>query len=135
MSLELSHQHVEQLPAFGINRKQTVLCVYWAPVDPHVHVGKEVNPPGVNVWCGLTFGACSTNSAVEVSKLSRSISVKVQSNPAEVTITNPTVRVYESTPNISSYPFQSIVYRSAVQRSYVLGHNSLVPMEVRAPPH
>jgi hypothetical protein len=24
---------------------------------------------------------------------------------------------------------------SAVQRSYVLGHNSLMPMEVRAPPH
>jgi hypothetical protein len=27
------------------------------------------------------------------------------------------------------------VYVSAVQRSYVLGHNSLMPMEVRAPPH
>jgi hypothetical protein len=26
-------------------------------------------------------------------------------------------------------------YSSAVQRSYVLGHNSLMPMEVRAPPH
>jgi hypothetical protein len=26
-------------------------------------------------------------------------------------------------------------YVSAVQRSYVLGHNSLMPMEVRAPPH
>jgi hypothetical protein len=28
-----------------------------------------------------------------------------------------------------------ILYISAVQRSYVLGHNSLMPMEVRAPPH
>jgi hypothetical protein len=28
-----------------------------------------------------------------------------------------------------------IVYTSAVQRSYVLGHNSLMPMEMRAPPH
>jgi hypothetical protein len=27
------------------------------------------------------------------------------------------------------------LYGSAVQRSYVLGHNSLMPMEVRAPPH
>jgi hypothetical protein len=26
------------------------------------------------------------------------------------------------------------LYCSAVQRSYVLGHNSLMPMEVRAPP-
>jgi hypothetical protein len=29
----------------------------------------------------------------------------------------------------------SMMYSSAVQRSYVLGHNSLMPMEVRAPPH
>jgi hypothetical protein len=28
-----------------------------------------------------------------------------------------------------------MVYSSAVQRSYVLGHNSVMPMEVRAPPH
>ncbi|PNF16275.1 hypothetical protein B7P43_G11653 [Cryptotermes secundus] len=27
-------------------------CVYWAPVNPHVHVGKKVNLQGVNVWCG-----------------------------------------------------------------------------------
>jgi hypothetical protein len=27
------------------------------------------------------------------------------------------------------------VYTSAVQRSYVLGHNSLMPVEVQAPPH
>jgi hypothetical protein len=27
------------------------------------------------------------------------------------------------------------LYISAVQHSYVLGHNSLMPMEVRAPPH
>jgi hypothetical protein len=32
------------------------------------------------------------------------------------------------------YYFLSI-YISAVQRSYALGHNSLMPMEVRAPPH
>jgi hypothetical protein len=29
----------------------------------------------------------------------------------------------------------STLYTSAVQRSYVLGRNSLMPMEVRAPPH
>jgi hypothetical protein len=29
----------------------------------------------------------------------------------------------------------SNIYTSVVQRSYVLGHNSLMPMEVRAPPH
>jgi hypothetical protein len=29
-------------------------CVYWVPVNPHVHMGKEVNLPGVNVWCGLS---------------------------------------------------------------------------------
>ncbi|PNF37781.1 hypothetical protein B7P43_G10765 [Cryptotermes secundus] len=29
-------------------------CVYWASVNPHVPVGKEVNLPGVNVWCGLS---------------------------------------------------------------------------------
>jgi hypothetical protein len=28
-----------------------------------------------------------------------------------------------------------MVLRSAAQRSYVLGHHSLMPMEVRAPPH
>jgi hypothetical protein len=27
------------------------------------------------------------------------------------------------------------MYNSAVQRSYILRHNSLMPMEVRAPPH
>jgi hypothetical protein len=27
------------------------------------------------------------------------------------------------------------IYSSAVQRSYVLEHSSLMPMEVRAPPH
>ncbi|PNF23512.1 hypothetical protein B7P43_G05612 [Cryptotermes secundus] len=29
-------------------------CVYRAPVNPHVHAGKEVILPGVNVWCGLS---------------------------------------------------------------------------------
>ena len=29
-------------------------CVYWATVNPHVHVSKEVNLPGVNLWCGLS---------------------------------------------------------------------------------
>jgi hypothetical protein len=29
-------------------------CVYWAPVNPHVHVGKKVNLPGDNAWCGLS---------------------------------------------------------------------------------
>jgi hypothetical protein len=29
-------------------------CMYWAPVYPHIHVGKEVNLPSVNVWCGLS---------------------------------------------------------------------------------
>ena len=29
-------------------------CVYWAPENLHVHVGKAVNLPGVNVWCGLS---------------------------------------------------------------------------------
>jgi len=28
-------------------------CVYWAPENLHVHIGKAVNLPGVNVWCGL----------------------------------------------------------------------------------
>jgi hypothetical protein len=28
-----------------------------------------------------------------------------------------------------------MAYSSAVQRSYVLGHNSLMPIEVRSPPH
>jgi hypothetical protein len=28
-----------------------------------------------------------------------------------------------------------MIYSSVVQRSYVLEHNSLMPMEVRAPPH
>jgi len=31
-------------------------CVYWALENLHVHVGKEVNLPGVNVWCGLSAG-------------------------------------------------------------------------------
>jgi len=29
-------------------------CVYWAPENLHVHVGKAINLPGVNVWCGLS---------------------------------------------------------------------------------
>lgn len=29
-------------------------CVYWAPENPHVHVDKAVNLPGVTVWCGLS---------------------------------------------------------------------------------
>ena len=29
-------------------------CVYWAPENLHVHVGKAVNLPGVNVWCRLS---------------------------------------------------------------------------------
>jgi len=29
-------------------------CVYWAPENLHVHVGKTVSLPGVNVWCGLS---------------------------------------------------------------------------------
>jgi len=29
-------------------------CVYWAPENLHVHVGKAVNLPGVIVWCGLS---------------------------------------------------------------------------------
>ena len=29
-------------------------CVYWAPENLQVHVGKAVNLPGVNVWCGLS---------------------------------------------------------------------------------
>ena len=29
-------------------------CVYWAPENLHVHVGKAVNLLGVNVWCGLS---------------------------------------------------------------------------------
>jgi len=28
--------------------------VYWAPENLHVRVGKAVNLPGVNVWCGLS---------------------------------------------------------------------------------
>jgi len=28
--------------------------VYWAPENPHVHVEKEVNLPGLNIWCGLS---------------------------------------------------------------------------------
>ena len=30
-------------------------CVYWAPEDQRVHVEKEVNLPGLNVWCGLSL--------------------------------------------------------------------------------
>jgi len=30
-------------------------CVYWAPENPHVHEEKEVNLPGLNVWCGLSL--------------------------------------------------------------------------------
>jgi len=29
-------------------------CVYWAPENLHVRVGKVVNLPGVKVWCGLS---------------------------------------------------------------------------------
>jgi len=29
-------------------------CVYWAPENLHVRVGKAVNLPVVNVWCGLS---------------------------------------------------------------------------------
>lgn len=29
-------------------------CVYWAPENLHVHVGKAVNLLGVNAWCGLS---------------------------------------------------------------------------------
>jgi len=29
-------------------------CVYWVPENLHVRVGKVVNLPGVNVWCGLS---------------------------------------------------------------------------------
>jgi len=29
-------------------------CVYWAPENLRVHVGKAVNLPGVYVWCGLS---------------------------------------------------------------------------------
>ena len=30
-------------------------CVYWVPENPHVHVEKEVNLPGLSVWCGLSL--------------------------------------------------------------------------------
>ena len=29
-------------------------CVYWAPENLHIHVGKAVNLPAVIVWCGLS---------------------------------------------------------------------------------
>jgi len=29
--------------------------VYLAPENPHVHVEKEVNLPGLKVWCGLSL--------------------------------------------------------------------------------
>ena len=29
-------------------------CVCWAPENVHVHVGKTINLPGMNVWCGLS---------------------------------------------------------------------------------
>ena len=29
-------------------------CVYWAPENLHIHVGKVVILPRVNVWCGLS---------------------------------------------------------------------------------
>jgi len=29
--------------------------VYWAPENPHVHVEKEVNLPGLSVWYGLSL--------------------------------------------------------------------------------
>jgi hypothetical protein len=29
-------------------------CVYWAAENPHIHVDKAVNLPGLNVWCGLS---------------------------------------------------------------------------------
>jgi hypothetical protein len=30
-------------------------CMYWAPGNPHIHVDKEVNSPGLTVWCGLSY--------------------------------------------------------------------------------
>jgi len=30
-------------------------CVYWTPENPRVHVEKEVDLPGLNVWCGLSL--------------------------------------------------------------------------------
>ena len=29
-------------------------CVYWAPENPHLHMGRAVNLPGVSVLCGLS---------------------------------------------------------------------------------
>ena len=29
-------------------------CVYWTPENSHVHVGKAVNLPWVNIWCGMS---------------------------------------------------------------------------------
>ena len=29
--------------------------MYWAPENPHIHVEKEVNLLGPNVWCGLSL--------------------------------------------------------------------------------
>jgi hypothetical protein len=46
----------------------------------------------------LTFTPYSTNSAVEVSKLSCSFCGKVQPISTEVTVSNPAVRVYEGSP-------------------------------------
>jgi hypothetical protein len=30
-------------------------CVYWAPENPHIHVDRAVNLPGLTVWCGLSY--------------------------------------------------------------------------------
>ena len=30
-------------------------CVYWAPENSHVHVEKEVNLPGLKVWCVMSL--------------------------------------------------------------------------------
>ena len=29
-------------------------CVYWSSENPHIHLEKHVNLPGVTVWCGLS---------------------------------------------------------------------------------
>ncbi|PNF38153.1 hypothetical protein B7P43_G14557, partial [Cryptotermes secundus] len=30
-------------------------CVYWAPENPHIHVDRAVNLPGLTVWCELSY--------------------------------------------------------------------------------
>ena len=29
-------------------------CVYWSSENPHIHLEKDVNLPGLTVWCGLS---------------------------------------------------------------------------------